>query len=88
MQTISEQNGTTTSSVRVLTITNKGILLSLSKGDFFLSYDNYPWFYNAKVEDVFDVKMDGNDAIRWDKLDVDLEIDSILEPQKYPLIAN
>jgi hypothetical protein len=32
--------------------------------------------------------MEGNHAIRWDKLDVDLEIDSILHPEKYPVIMN
>jgi len=36
--------------------------------------------------EVFDVKMNGLDEIRWDKLDIDLDIESIKHPEKYPLI--
>jgi hypothetical protein len=32
-------------------------------------------------------KMCGDDSIRWDSLDVDLEIESFLHPEKYPLIC-
>jgi hypothetical protein len=30
--------------------------------------------------------MCGNDAIRWDALDVDLEIESLKHPEQYPLV--
>jgi hypothetical protein len=74
--------------VRVLTITANGILISIPEGDFFLPYSDYPWFKTATIDDVLDVEMEDNHAIRWDKLDVDLEIDSILHPEKYPVIMN
>lgn len=86
MSKISKNNGGNTS-VKVLTITAKGILLSLPQGDFFLGYNHYPWFENASVKQVFDVKMETPRSIRWDDLDVDLEIESILHPNRYPEIA-
>lgn len=85
MNAILEKNGESTL-VKVLTITQNGILLSIPQGDFFLNYTDYPWFRNAKVDDVFNVAMEGNDAVRWEELDVDLEIDSILHPEQYPVI--
>ena len=86
MQTALKNNGTSTLA-QVITITHRGILLSIPAGDFFLSYDKYPWFYGAKVEDVFQVEMQGDDAVRWENLDVDLEVESLIHPEKYPLIA-
>lgn len=84
MNTILKINGNNTS-VKVLTITANGILLSIPDGDFFLNYNDFPWFKNASVNDVFDVEMEGDSAVRWDKLNVDLEIESILHPEKYPV---
>ena len=73
---------------KVLTITANGILLSIPEGDFFLNYKDYPWFRNAPINHVFDVEMEGDHAVRWNALDVDLEIDSILNPERYPVIIN
>jgi hypothetical protein len=38
-----------------------------------------------KVADVFAVEMYGHDGIRWDALDIDLGIDSLIHLEKYPL---
>ena len=73
---------------KVLTITANGILLSIPEGDFFLNYKDYPWFRNAPINQVFDVEMEGDYAVRWNALDVDLEIESILHPERYPMIIN
>jgi hypothetical protein len=66
-------------------IVSNGITLEVSGKTFFLPYNSNPWFEKAKVEDVFDVEMYGSDGIRWDALDVDLEIESLIHPEKYPL---
>ncbi len=87
MQATLKNNGTDTLEAKVLTISKKGLLLSIPAGDFYLPFDLYPWFEKAKIKDVFDVKMDGDDAVRWEALDVDLEVEGLLNPEKYPLIA-
>jgi hypothetical protein len=63
-----------------------GIFLTVSDNDYYLSYSRLPWFRNAKISDIFNVEMMGNDAIRWNTLDVDLEIDSLKYPERYPLV--
>jgi hypothetical protein len=73
--------------VKVHAITPSGILIEVKEGEFFLPNSRNPWFVNAPVADIFRVRMCGDDGIRWDSLDVDLEIESLLHPEKYPLIA-
>ena len=45
-----------------------------------------PWMKNACISDALDVQMSGRNAIEWPKLDIDLEIDSLKHPERYPLI--
>ena len=61
------------------------ILLFVGGKEYYLSYDRYPWFRNAKVSDVLDVTMPDEESLRWDAIDVDLEIDSIIHPERYPI---
>ena len=86
MKLNSKKVGTSTS-VKVLTITSGGVLIEIEEGEFFLPYSRVPWFKNAPISDVLNVEMSGKHSIRWDKLDVDLEIESLLYPEKYPLVA-
>ena len=73
-------------SVSVRSILSDGIFLSVGENDYYISYNRLPWFKNAKISDIFNVEMCGNEGIRWDALDVDLEIESLKYPEKYPLV--
>ena len=73
-------------SAKVLSINSDGIYLSVGDKDYFISYNRVPWFQNAKVCEVMNVSMMGRMGIRWEDLDVDLEIDSLTNPEKYPLV--
>lgn len=67
-------------------INDKGLMLSVLGQDYFVSFNRLPWMKNAAVRDVLDVQMSGYDAIEWPKLDIDLEIDSLKHPERYPLV--
>jgi len=73
-------------SVKVLSITAEGIYLSVAGKDYFITYNRIPWFRNARVSEIMNVTMFGRMGIRWEDLDVDLEIDSLEHPEKYPHI--
>ena len=73
-------------SVSVLMINDKGLMLSVLGQDYFVSFNRLPWMKKAPVCDVLDVQMSGDDAIEWPRLDVDLEIDSLKHPERYPLV--
>lgn len=83
MSALLETNGTTTAEVTM--INARGILLFVGGKEYYLSYDRFPWFKNARVLDVLNVTMPDEDSLRWDAIDVDLEIDSIIHPERYPI---
>ena len=63
-----------------------GILLSVCGQDYFLSYNRVPWMRDASISQVLDVRMSGRSAIEWPALDIDLEIESLRHPERYPLV--
>lgn len=80
------KNNTSSISVDVLMINDRGIMISVQGQDYFLSYNRVPWMRNATINEVLDVQMSGKNAIEWPKLDVDLEVDSLKHPERYPLL--
>ena len=85
MQTTLKNNFDSTSA-RVLMINAQGIMLSVCGQDYFLSYNRLPWMQDAPIRSVLNVRMSGSDAIVWPDLDVDLEIESLRHPERYPLV--
>ena len=75
---------TESSLVKILSINPEGIYLSVAGKDYFISYKRVPWFWNARVNEIMNVSMMGRMGIRWEDLNVDLEIDSLEHPEKYP----
>ena len=72
--------------VNVLMINSQGIMLNVGGNDYFVSYNRLPWMKDATVKSVLNVQMAGKNAIEWPDLDVDLEIDSLKHPERYPLV--
>lgn len=87
MQTILENN-TNAISANVLMINNQGVMISVEGNDYFLSYNRVPWMKDATVRNILNIKMSGKNAIEWPDLDIDLEIDSLKHPERYPLVMN
>ena len=70
----------------VLMINAQGIMISVAGNDHFLSYNRIPWMKDASIKSVLNVRMSGQNAIEWPDLDVDLEIESLKHPERYPLV--
>lgn len=79
-------NNLQNTSVSVLMINAQGIMLSVQGNDYFISYNRMPWLKDARISDVLNVRMSGRSAIEWASLDIDLEIESLKHPERYPLI--
>ena len=83
-------NGTiisTRDNVEVTFISKNGLILMVGDTEYYLPYGKFPWFKKASVCDVFDVQMKGKNRIRWEALDVDLNLSIIKNPDDYPLVA-
>lgn len=80
------KNSIASTSASVLMINGDGIMLSVDGHDYFLSYNRIPWMRDASISHVLDVRMCGKNAIEWPALDIDLEIESLKHPERYPLV--
>lgn len=79
------KRGINISKVEVLNISKNGIWIFVQEKEYFLPYDNYPWFKNSRIDEIFDVELLHERHLFWKKLDIDLEIKSLEYPEKYPL---
>ena len=75
------------SSLEVARISRHGIGLMVEDREYFLDYENYPWFKGATVAQILDVSWEGLDVIRWPQLDVDLSEAILQNLAQYPLKA-
>jgi len=72
-------------SVSVENITPSGIWLFVKGKEYFLSYEDYPYFQDQTLSSIQDVQLLHGFHLYWPRLDVDLEIDNLEHPEKYPL---
>ncbi len=66
-------------------MSKNGIWLYVKGKEFFLPYQEYPWFEKATIAEIYDVTLPQPDHLRWEKLDVDLHLESLKSPEKFPL---
>ena len=79
--------GTATSAAEVTNISRHGFWLLLDDRELFLPFDEFPWFKGAAVDAILEVERPQSHHLYWPTLDVDLTIDSIEHPERYPLKA-
>jgi len=72
-------------SVSVENITPLGVWLFVKEKEYFLSYKDFPYFRDQTLSSIQNVQLLHGYHLYWPELDVDLEIDNIENPQKYPL---
>ncbi len=72
-------------SISVENITPFGIWLFVSGKEYFLSYEDYPYFRDQTLSAIQNVQLLHGYHLHWRQLDVDLEIDNLEHPEKYPL---
>ncbi len=81
-----QTRGESISEIEVSHINMHGFWLCVKDKEYFLPYDEYPWFKETKVKEILNVQLLHGHHLYWPELDVDLEIDSLENPQDYPLV--
>ncbi len=82
----SEKRGTDTSEIEVSNISLHGFWILVSEKEYFLPFTSFPWFRQAKIDDILNVKLFKNQHLYWPALDIDLTIDIIENPDKFALV--
>jgi hypothetical protein len=83
----SEITGGTTFQVEVLNVSPHGFWLLIAGREYFLDFDRFPWFRKATLEQLFQIETPRGEHLYWPQLDVDLDVDCIENPERYPLVA-
>lgn len=81
----SSKPGTNISSVEVTHIDEHGLWLLVHGGEYFLPYEQYPWFREARISEILAVQLLHDNHLFWEALDIDLSVESLKNPEAYPL---
>ena len=79
--------GPSTSPVEVTNVSPHGFWLFIGERELFLPFRNFPWFKEASVSAIMHVELPSPHHLYWPDLDVDLAVESIEHPEKYPLVS-
>ncbi len=84
----SEALGKPTSRIEITNISSHGVWLLAGGDELFMSYEDFPWFKEAPIGKVLNVEEPTPGHFYWPELDVDLGIESIEHPERFPRKAN
>ena len=79
--------GQNTSAVEVTNVSPHGFWLLLRDEEMFISFEQFPWFKDAPVSKLFHVELPSEHHLYWPELDVDLAVESLSHPERFPLIS-
>ena len=83
----SEPLGISTSEVEVTGISAHGVWLLIGEEEVFLSYEDFLWFKYVSVREILNVQEPTHGRFYWPDLDVDLGMETIRHPDRFPLRA-
>jgi Protein of unknown function (DUF2442) len=79
--------GTTTSAAEVTNISRHGFWLLLGDEELLLPFEQFPWFRSATLAQITEVECPSPGHLYWPSLDVDLSVESIRNPESFPLVS-
>ena len=78
--------GADTFHVEVANVSAQGFWLFLRDRELFLPFREFPWFADAPVSKILNVQRPQEDHLYWPDLDVDLSVESVEHPERFPLV--
>ena len=79
--------GKNISKIEVTHVSSHGIWLLAGNLELFMPYEEFPWFKDAPIGKILNVRRPAPGHFYWPDLDVDLDIESIEHPERFPLKA-
>lgn len=87
MRTKSAARGKPTSAVEISNLSKHGFWILIQDRELFAPFKAFPWFKHAPVGQILNVEMLGPNHLYWPDLDVDLAVESIENPEAFPLVS-
>lgn len=79
--------GPSTSPVEVTNVSSQDFWLFIEQRELFVAFRDFPWFRDASIGAITRVELPSPHHSYWPELDVDLAVESIEHPEKYPLVS-
>lgn len=79
--------GRSTSPVEVTNISPHGFWLFIADRELFVPFEHFPWFRDASIREITRVELPSSHHLYWPDLDVDLAVESLTHPERYPLVS-
>ena len=83
----SDTLGQRTSPAEVTNVSPHGFWLIIDERELFVAFQQFPWFRDASIRAITNVQLPSPHHLYWPDLDVDLAVESIEHPEKYPLVS-
>lgn len=75
------------SKLSVRNISDEGFWIALAEEELFVPFDRFPWFRGTSIEKLAHVELPHAGHLYWPDLDIDLAVESIRYPDRFPLVA-
>ncbi|MEK7748060.1 MAG: DUF2442 domain-containing protein [Nitrospirota bacterium] len=79
--------GKRTSPVEVTNVSEHGFWLLIEERERFIEFDNFPWFKEASIFELCQVELQSPQHLYWPSLDIDLAVESLEYPERFPLMS-
>ena len=73
--------------VELTNMSRQGFWLLPADRGLFVSFAGFPWFRDASIGQILEVEWPSAGHLYWPQLDVDLAVESIEHPDRYPLVS-
>jgi hypothetical protein len=64
-----------------------GFWLFVAERELFVPFSDFPWFRDVSVREITNVHLPSPHHLYWPDLDIDLAVETIEHPDRYPLIS-
>jgi hypothetical protein len=71
----------------VSNVSPNGFWLLVDARELFVPFKKFPWFVDATIREIATVERPHPQHLRWPALDIDLALESIEHPGRFPLVS-
>jgi Protein of unknown function (DUF2442) len=79
--------GRSTSQVEVTNVSAHGFWILIGEQELFAPFKEFPWFKDASIGEITRVELPSPHHLYWPDLDVDLAVESLIDPERCPLVS-
>lgn len=83
----SAKPGKSTSLAEVTNVSKHGFWLLIGDKERFIAFEQFPWFREAPIDHLLNVELQSPRHLHWPDLDVDIAVESIDHPERFPLVS-